>query len=108
MCNSRIYFLIISVVWFWQDPNWNRLLWRCADNSSYLGCNPPERQELDYEDPQEDLLNNEGNTWCSGDDGWARDSWQREVPQPVMEGSWQTEAPQPVVDDEAEWSDGWK
>ncbi|KAI5347741.1 hypothetical protein L3X38_000628 [Prunus dulcis] len=91
-----------------KDPNWNRLLWRCADNSSYLGCNPPERQELVYEDPQEDLLNNEGNTWCSGDDGWARDSWQREVPQPVMEGSWQTEAPQPVVDDEAEWSDGWK
>ncbi|PQQ11118.1 putative RNA helicase SDE3 [Prunus yedoensis var. nudiflora] len=91
-----------------KDPNWNRLLWRCADNSSYLGCNPPERQELVYEDPQEDLLNNEGNTWCYGDDGWAQNSWQTEVPQPVKEECWQTEAPQPVVDDEAEWSDGWK
>lgn len=99
----------------WQDPNWNKLLWRCADNSSYQGCNPPDRQEeFSYENQtQEDHWNNnEENTSFSRTDDWVQGSWETEAPQPIQNGDgaqeWlEPEVPQPVVD-ESEWSDGWK
>ncbi|KAM1216197.1 probable RNA helicase SDE3 [Malus sylvestris] len=63
-----------------KDRNWNKLLWRCADNSSYQGCSPPERQEDDED------------TSFSIDDGQPEEFLQTEVPQPAGVG-------------EAEWSD---
>lgn len=98
-----------------KDPNWNKLLWRCADNSSYQGCNPPDRQEeFSYENQtQEDHWNNnEENSSFSRTDDWVQGSWETEAPQPIQNGDgaqeWlEPEVPQPVVD-ESEWSDGWK
>ncbi|KAH7522288.1 hypothetical protein FEM48_Zijuj07G0122400 [Ziziphus jujuba var. spinosa] len=90
-----------------MDPYWNKLLWRCADNNSYLGCPLPERQEFVDEDslPEEDQFEySEENPLSSKDvecgeessktkdDGWGEESLY--TPQPVK--------------DEAEWSDGWK
>ncbi|KAK9933257.1 hypothetical protein M0R45_020458 [Rubus argutus] len=95
-----------------KDPNWNKLLWRCADNSSYQGCNPPDRQEeFSYENQtQEDHWNNnEENTSFSRTDDWVQGSWDTEAPQPIQDGDgaqeWGTRS-SPAY--ESEWSDGWK
>ncbi|KAK9288065.1 hypothetical protein L1049_016511 [Liquidambar formosana] len=77
-----------------KDPYWNKLLWHCSDNESYLGCDRPERQ--DEVPAQQDSLN-----------------YFEEDPQPSeeVEGgeeSFQAEWNPTPLTNEAEWSDGWK
>ncbi|XP_050372396.1 probable RNA helicase SDE3 isoform X2 [Argentina anserina] len=91
-----------------KDPNWNKLLWRCVDNSSYQGCNLPVRQEeISYESPtQEDHWDNPGeNSQFSRTDSWVQGSCGAEAAQPIQDSDG-AGLPQPL--DESEWSDGWK
>ncbi|GLU08898.1 hypothetical protein SLE2022_257820 [Rubroshorea leprosula] len=52
-----------------KDDHWSKLLWHCSDNSSYQGCDLPQRQEsIDDFPAQEGYLNPEENvTQCATD-----------------------------------------
>lgn len=82
----------------WQDPYWNKLLWHCYDNNSYKGCNLPERPEIvdgdGYEQAEYPNYEGENTVPPSDEVEWGQDSFQQEIPKPVV--------------DEDEWSDGWK
>ncbi|XP_020230053.1 probable RNA helicase SDE3 [Cajanus cajan] len=79
-----------------KDDNWSQMLWHCVDNSSYLGCSPPERlQHCEEEDTGENSCFTEDNALPpSNNVGWGPDSSPLDLPKPVT--------------DEAEWSDGWR
>ncbi|KAH6808908.1 P-loop containing nucleoside triphosphate hydrolases superfamily protein [Perilla frutescens var. frutescens] len=81
-----------------KDPNWNMLLWYCADNGSYKGCFLPKRDafveegfaEMDQTEgeypgygaenflPSSSNWDEEGSGWQPSQDQWgAEDSWNQ-------------------------------
>ncbi|OMO85646.1 putative RNA helicase SDE3 [Corchorus olitorius] len=58
-----------------KDFYWNKLVWRCADNNSYQGCNLPERQ-----DEGDEEVPNEEDCWNYGEDIPAGSGWDENIP----------------------------
>lgn len=79
-----------------KDPNWNKLLWYCADNGSYKGCFLPKRDDFadegfaetegeypgygaEYSQPSGSNWDEEGNGWQpSQDQSGMEDSWNQQ------------------------------
>lgn len=80
-----------------KDPLWEQLLWRCVDGNSYEGCSLPERQCCSDDFPTEGWSNSAEQTVeptkATGEHGGGL-SWAEDIPE--------------LVQEEDEWSDGWK
>ncbi|GAB2294816.1 Probable RNA helicase sde3 [Dionaea muscipula] len=95
-----------------KDRYWEKLLWHCADNSSYQGCALPEKPQHYDEDRREEQRSYYGKQkileWSEGTA--EHGVGPHETSEPVRDEDewsygWSNGA---AVVDEAEWSDGWK
>lgn len=83
-----------------KDSNWNKLLWRCVDNSSYQGCSLPERGDSCTENDGDDLV--QDARLSNEEPPWPSDNVEQ-----VGNAAWETEVPEPVKD-ENDWEVGWR
>ncbi|XP_022761080.1 probable RNA helicase SDE3 [Durio zibethinus] len=67
-----------------KDPYWSKLIWRCADNNSYLGCALPERQEyIDEVSMQDDCWNQDES--ITAESGYGEDTTPTETIKPLSD-----------------------